>query len=175
MHMLGAVNVTLSSCTDNWVWGISQLCSLLLGFAVLQVAKKKGGRGRGQAAQMYGKEVILKCDSAVAVVVDLHDQLQRCREVCACAFCVGGLGTNGDTPQQYERNNIKKKKDKSMHVSIWLMPLSAWDRSLWTIHYVFASYVTQIKHRRQSKVMGHTGVILVHIIEKKSHFSKSKH
>lgn len=119
MHMLGAVNVTLSSCTDNWVWGISQLCSLLLGFAVLQVAKKKGGRGRCRAAQMYGKEVILKCDSAVAVVVDLHDQLQCCREVCACAFCVGGLGTNGDTPQQYERKTEKKKRQK--HACIYMI------------------------------------------------------
>lgn len=72
---------------------------------------------------MYGKEVILKCDSAFAAVVDLHDWLQCCREVCACAFCVGGLGTNGDTPQQCE-------KKKSMHVAIQLMPLSALYRSL---------------------------------------------
>lgn len=38
---------------------------------------------------MYGKEVILKCDSAVAAVVDLHDWVQCCKEVslCLCFLC----------------------------------------------------------------------------------------
>lgn len=42
--------------------------------------KKGGGDGR-KAVQMCGEEVILKCGSAVALVVDLHDWLQRFREV----------------------------------------------------------------------------------------------
>lgn len=37
---------------------------------------------------MYGKEVILNCDSAVAAVVDLHDWVQCCREVSLCLCCL---------------------------------------------------------------------------------------
>lgn len=49
---------------------------------MLQVAKKKNGGGDGRkAVQMYGEEVILKCGSAVAAVVDLHYWLQCFREV----------------------------------------------------------------------------------------------
>lgn len=47
--------------------------ALLIALGVCNTAgsKEERGRGRGWAAQMYGKEVILKCEGSVTAVVDL--------------------------------------------------------------------------------------------------------
>lgn len=83
--------------------------ALLIALGVCNTAgsKEKRGEGKEPAVQMYSKEVILKCDSAVAAVVDLHDWLWCCREVSLC-FCL--LCRRSGHKWGYPTAMLKKKK-----------------------------------------------------------------
>lgn len=78
---------------------------------MLQVAKKKNGGGDGRkAVQMYGEEVILKCGSAVAAVVDLHCWLQ-----CFSKYilCLSLSCRRSGHKWGYPESMLKKKRVKS--------------------------------------------------------------